>query len=117
MARQLINAGGEQFVLVPLAEYERLAKLARELAGDFPEPVAAVDLDAEPPVPKDGEGRLRAWRKHRGMTTEQLALAVDSTARYLAKVERGDARGSLIFWQKLADVLSVDIESILPEDA
>jgi DNA-binding XRE family transcriptional regulator len=117
MARQLINAGGEQFVLVPLAEYERLAKLARELAGDLPEPVAAVDLDAEPPVPKDGESRLRAWRKHRGMTLDVLGEMVGAHKMSLSEMERGLVVGKVSVWAKLAQALRTDIESILPEDA
>ena len=115
MAGQLINAGGEQFVLLPLSEYESLAKAARHLAAGFPSPSLVLEFDGSPPAITEGESSLRAWRKHRGMTLEQLAAAVGKTKGFLSEVENGHAFGKPGMWLKLARALNTEVEAILPE--
>jgi len=117
MAGQLINAGGEQFVLVPLAEYERLAKAARALASSFEAPTPAAPYSPDAPKARVGESSLRTWRKHRGLSLEDAAKAVGVSKSFMSEVETGVAVGKPNLWLKLAKVLNTEIETILPQDA
>ncbi len=112
MAAQLINVGNDQFVLLPLSEYEGLAKAARIVADSFLDPIPSI---GPAPVPKDGESRLRAWRKYRGLTLEELGAAVGKPKSFLSQIETGRSLGKPQLWVKLAEVLRADIDAILPD--
>jgi len=116
VAGQLITAGGEQFVLLPLAEYERLTKAAKTLVVGLSEPVPARPYSGEPAVSQNGESALRIWRKHRGFVLEKLAKEVGISKSFLSEIETGKRFGKPIVWSKLAKVLNTDIEAILPQD-
>ncbi|MDE2597318.1 MAG: helix-turn-helix transcriptional regulator [Sphingomonadales bacterium] len=116
MALQLIRAGSEQFVLLPLAEYEQLAKTARLLVSSLSNAEPTPEIDVSPPVPEVGESRLRAWRRHRGMTLEELGNAVGKPKSFLSQIEIGKSFGKPGLWRKLARALQTEIEAIIPED-
>lgn len=115
MAIQLIKVGSEQFVLLPLNDYERLAKAAKLHAADFRKPIPVAELNDLVPNPQLGESKLRAWRKHRGLTLEELAALVGKTKGFLSEIETGNAFGKPALWWKLAQALNTEIEAILPE--
>jgi DNA-binding XRE family transcriptional regulator len=113
---QLINVGEEQFVLLPLSDYERPAKAARLLAAGFPEAEPAISLDSPSPIPSDGGSRLRAWRTFRGLTQEELGRAVGKPKSFISQIEVGRSFGKPVLWRKLAQALQTEIEAILPKD-
>jgi transcriptional regulator with XRE-family HTH domain len=45
---------------------------------------------------------IRHWRKHRGLTQEQLAERVGIARSYLTKIERGDRRYDQPFMEAAA---------------
>lgn len=48
---------------------------------------------------------LREWRKHRGMTQEQLAEAIDSTKQTVSRMESGTRTYNQPFLEACADAL------------
>jgi transcriptional regulator with XRE-family HTH domain len=55
----------------------------------------------------DGQPRhfIKQWRKHRGLTQEQLAERIGIARSYLTKIERGDRRYDQPFLEHAADAL------------
>lgn len=51
---------------------------------------------------------FREWRKHRGLTQEQLAERIGIARSYLTKIERGDRRYDQYFLEAAADALRCD---------
>ena len=113
MVAQLIKAGSEQFVLLPLAEYEQLAKAARILVDGLSEPKPS---DEPLPTPTEGESRLRTWRKYRGLTLKELGAKVGKPVSFLSQIEVGRSLGKPQLWQKLAKALNTKVEEILPPE-
>jgi len=114
---------GEDIVLVPLAEYERLRELAEdaydslvaerafaELEGGGVELISHADVAALLAAPSP----LSFWRKRRGLTQAALAKTTNTSQAYLAQIERGTRRGDVALYQRLAEALRVDIEDLLP---
>jgi ribosome-binding protein aMBF1 (putative translation factor) len=122
MAVQIVEIGGQQIAMLPVAEYERLVDLAEDKADALAASDAARRRDAGeeylPAVMVDrllaGESPLRIWRKHRGMTLEALSTAVGIGKSFLSQIETGGRRGSPAVWRKLADALEVSSDDILP---
>jgi hypothetical protein len=90
------------------AAEEREARLGKEAARADYLPVEAVARML------DGEHPLKVWREHRGRSQRSLAAAADVSASYLAEIERGQKPGSADALRRLADVLGVAIEDLLP---
>lgn len=62
---------------------------------------------------------IRQWRKHRGLTLEQLADRVTMYPSHLSMLERGQRAYTQDTLEKIADALSTDAASLLmrnPED-
>lgn len=57
---------------------------------------------------------LKALRKRRGMTQEQVALAAGITQSHYSLIERGLISPTMRTVQKLADALGVDFRELLP---
>jgi transcriptional regulator with XRE-family HTH domain len=49
--------------------------------------------------------RIREWRKHRGLTQEQLAERIGIARSYLTKIERGSRRYDQPFLEAAAEAL------------
>ncbi len=114
---------GEDIVLVPLAEYERLRELAEdahdsliveralaELAGGGVELISHADVSALLAAPSP----LAFWRKRRGLTQAALAKTTKISQAYLAQIERGTRKGDVALYQSLAEALKLDVEDLLP---
>jgi len=114
--KQLISARGDQFVLVPLAEYEGIINAVRELAAAIAISDTPGEADDSGPLLVTGESRLRAWRKHRGLTCGELGAAIGVAQSYISRLETGRSQGKLTIWSKLAKALNTEMEAILPED-
>jgi transcriptional regulator with XRE-family HTH domain len=59
---------------------------------------------------------IREWRKHRGLTQEQLAERIGIGRSYLTKIERGDRRWDQPFLEAAADALRCEPQDILVRD-
>ncbi len=68
-------------------------------------------------APGDFPGHyIRQWRKHRGLTQEQLAERIGVTASALSQLERGTIRYTQGMLEALADALMTDAGAILNVD-
>lgn len=59
---------------------------------------------------------IRAWRKHQGLTLEQLSERVDMTPGNLSEIERGQTAYTQPTLEALADALQTDAASLLMRD-
>lgn len=64
----------------------------------------------------EGESALRAWRKYRGYTQEQLAEKAKVRKATVSEIESGKAQGKPAIWRSFADVLNVTVDHILPSE-
>lgn len=68
------------------------------------------------PDPRYGETQIRAWRKHRGLTLEQLAERIGMTHATLSRIERGKQPYNQVLLESLAEALQTDVASLLIRD-
>ncbi len=62
----------------------------------------------------NGESPLKVWRKKRGLSQRALATAADIASSYLAEIETGRKPGSDDAYRKLAAVLRVPSDELIP---
>lgn len=122
MTAQIVEIAGQKIVMLPLADYNQLIELAEDQAD-----IAAADraesrrAEGEEYLPFElvdaiinGENALRVWRKHRGLTQDQLAERANVRKATLSEIENGKAQGKPAIWRAFADVLNVNVDDILP---
>jgi transcriptional regulator with XRE-family HTH domain len=110
------GSSGEKLVVVPFEDYEALidantaleAKLALALGGE--ELLADEEINAllELPTP------LAFWRKKRGLSQVELAEKLGVGQGYVSDLESGRRIGAVDLYAKLAEILSVAMEDLLP---
>jgi XRE family transcriptional regulator, aerobic/anaerobic benzoate catabolism transcriptional regulator len=61
--------------------------------------------------------RVRAWRTEHGMTRKALAVASGVSERYLAQLEAGQGNISVLLLRRVAQAMSVPVESLVREHA
>lgn len=118
-APQIIKTpGGEELVVLSRADYEALLQATREAAEDAAD-VAIYDarkaeLGESEPLPAElslavlqGESRLRALRKWRGMTQDELAGRTGLTQGFLSDLESRRRAASAETVDRLALALDV----------
>lgn len=59
---------------------------------------------------------VREWRKHRGLTQEQLAERIGIARSYLTKIETGKRRYDQPFLEAAAEVLNCAVADLLVRD-
>jgi transcriptional regulator with XRE-family HTH domain len=59
---------------------------------------------------------LREWRKHRGLTQEQLAEAIDSTKQTVSRMESGATPYNQPFLEACAETLNCHPAELLSRD-
>jgi transcriptional regulator with XRE-family HTH domain len=59
---------------------------------------------------------IREWRKHRGLTLEQLAERIGMTHQNLGKIERGKVPYNQVLLELLADVLRCEPVDLIIRD-
>jgi transcriptional regulator with XRE-family HTH domain len=66
----------------------------------------------------DGQPRhfIRQWRKHRGLTQEQLAERIGIARSYLTKIERGSRRYDQPFLEHASDALRCEPADLIMRD-
>lgn len=118
---RLRTPGGEDLVVLPKADYERLVEAAEMLADVAAYDAAKRDVDAgAETIPAsvvnaliEGQNPVRVWRRHRGLTLAALAEAAGLSQAYVAQIESGARTGRAETLRKLALALSVDLEDLL----
>lgn len=121
---QTIDTGGaSELVVMPRSEYDRLiAQLedAQDLASakEFEAREAMGNAELLPWAMakrlRRGEHPVTVWRDHRGLTQKALAERAKMTAAQLSEIENGKKTGSVATLRKLADVLNLTIDDLLP---
>ena len=110
-------------VTIPKAEYERLLALQE----DFADIQAALAVEAriatgdEELIPAnvvdrllDGEQPLRVWREFRNLTQADLARSSGVNRVQIVDIEAGRNSGSVHTLRKLATVLDVTVDDLIP---
>jgi len=76
----------------------------------------------EPTIPHEvvdaihqGTHPIRAWRKHRGLTLQQLAKAGEIPVGYLSEIETGKKPGSVAAFKSLARALRTEIDLLITD--
>lgn len=59
---------------------------------------------------------FREWRKHRGLTQEQLAERIGIARSYLTKIERGDRHYAQPFLEAAAEALRCEPSDLINRD-
>ncbi len=84
----------------------------RNVATGTMETLNEADLDAYLAAPSP----LAFWRKHRGFTQAALAEQLSLTQPHIAQAEQGKRGLSIGIYAKLAKILSVRIEDLVPDE-
>jgi len=126
MGAQVIKTpGGEDMVVLPKSEYDRLVE-AREALEDKVDAREAVrilkriEAGEEETFPHDlvkrlrKENRVKVMREYRGLTQAELAKAAGTNPMYLSQIECGRADGSTRLVTRLAKVLRVSADILRP---
>ena len=115
LAKRIITPGGEDLVLLPLAEYERLVEAAEDLAdvAAYDEAMRKLAAGEDEMVPAaialrllGDEHPVRVWREHRGLSVKDLADAALISPSYLSQIETGRREGTLETMARIARVPS-----------
>lgn len=114
--------GERLYAVVPAAEFDDLVEAAEDLADVAAYDEAKARDDAGAPALSSallgrllaGESPIRVWREARGLKAAQLAARADVTPGYLSALEHGKQAGSLRVLRRLATVLEVDLDDLVP---
>ena len=112
---------GEAIVILPEAEFERLAALAEDVTDA--RAIAAsrerLDTGRDDLLTEDDLDRLRTaptplafWRNKRGLTAASLAALVGTTESALISLEQDGGLGGIDLYRRLAAALEVDVDDI-----
>lgn len=120
MTAQFLEVAGSQMVLLTKAEFDRLI----EAADDFADVEAAIRSRArreagEEYLPSQmvdrllaGQIPLKVWREHRNLSQAQLGELVGCKGSWIAKLEKGRAKGDVAIWRALAKALAIDLDDL-----
>jgi DNA-binding XRE family transcriptional regulator len=126
MGAQVIKTpGGEDMVILPKSEYDRLVEAREALADKVDAREAArilkrIESGEEETFPDDlvkrlrKENRVRVMREYRGLTQAELAKAAGTSPMYLSQIECGRADGSTSLLARLAKALRISADIIRP---
>ena len=121
MSAQIIEIGGQQAAVLPVAEYQSLLEKAEMLddVSAYDKAKAGLASGNDELVPAeiaesllDGENPIKVWRKYRKLSQNQLADAAGISQAYLAQIETGKREGGISVYQTIAEILSVDLDDI-----
>ena len=105
-------------VTIPREEYEDLvdardhAFAMRDVAAGAMETLTEAEMDAYLSAPS----ALAFWRRRRGLTQAALAKELGVSQPYLAQIETGQRTGEVRLYARMAKVLRVRMEDIVPEE-
>jgi len=122
---------GEEMVVLPRAEYDRLIRHAPasarkndENARDiaiFDEEVAKIKSGASIPFPRavvnaildEGLHPVRAWREYRGWTAAQLAKKTKVLRTTITQIETRKYKGTVKTYKAIAKALGVNLDNVV----
>jgi DNA-binding XRE family transcriptional regulator len=114
---------GEDIVILPAAEFERLVDLAEDARDIRDAEKALAEIEAgtvdllsqsDAQAYLAAPGPLAFWRKHRGLTQAALAKAVGVSQAYMAQIESGKRTADVRVYQRLASQLGVTLDDVVP---
>ena len=115
-----ITLGGEEYAVVPRAEYEALRDAVDEDVMDAAIMQRVLKDPDQELVPfelakriADGEHPVRVWRGYRGMKATELAATAGIVASYLSDIENGKKPGSVKAMKRIAGALNVTVDDLL----
>lgn len=94
----IVTPGGEEMVVVPRADYERLAEAAEMLSDveALRRANARIEAGEDEDLPAAmvrrmlaGENPVRVWREHRDMSVAELAAKAGISRSSLGQIESG----------------------------
>ena len=117
---QTVTLAGEEYAVVPRAEYEALrdaidgdamdATIIRSVLEDPDQELVPFELVERI---ADGEHPVRVWRNYRGMKAGELATIANVVASYLSDIENGKKPGSVKAMKRIADALNVTVDDLI----
>ena len=117
---QTVTLAGEEYAVVPRAEYEALrdaidgdamdATIIRSVLEDPDQELVPFELVERI---ADGEHPVRVWRNYRGMKAGELATIANVAASYLSDIENGKKPGSVKAMKRIADALNVTVDDLI----
>ena len=117
---QTVTLAGEDYVIVPLSEYDALRNAVDEDALDAAVLRRVLDDPDQEWVPADvvkriakGESPVRVWRRYRGMKANELAAAALVASSYLSAIETGKKSGSINTLKRIAAALNVALDDLV----
>jgi DNA-binding XRE family transcriptional regulator len=115
---------GERMVVLSQHEYEKLIKGANSESDED----ELIEMEAELAryrtgkirgIPSDvvfaklnGISRLCAWRTHRKLTVEELAVRSGVSRAYITQIENGSRTGTVKTLRKIADALQITLNEL-----
>ncbi len=116
----IITLGGEEYFVVPRAEYEALRNAVDEDAMDSATIQRVLDDPDQELVPFElvkriasREHPVRVWRDYRDMKAGELATAAGIAASYLSDIENGKKPGSVKAMKRIAAALNVTVDDLI----
>ena len=116
----IITLGGEEYAVVPRAEYEALRNAVDEDVMDAGIIQRVLEDPDQELVPFElvkrivgGKHPVRAWRDYRGLKAAELAAAAGIAASYLSDIENGKKPGSVKAMKRLAGALNVTVDDLI----
>jgi DNA-binding XRE family transcriptional regulator len=112
----IVSPSGDELVVLSRQEYQDLldtrdhAAAMRGVAAGA-ETLTDAELDEYLAAPTP----LAYWRKRRRMTQVQLATQLDISQPYFAQLEAGKRVGDVTLYARLAEVLRLRIEDLVPD--
>ena len=128
-AQTIKTPAGDDLVVLPKADYQRLIAAAREKLEDDADAreaarvLARLERGEEETMPFDivkrlrTENRIKVLREYRQMTQRELAEAADMNPLYLSQIECGRATGGIKSLSRVAAALGVGLDMIAPPPA
>jgi DNA-binding XRE family transcriptional regulator len=116
---------GEDIVILPAAEFERLVDLAEDARDIRDAETALAEIEAgavellsqaEVRAYLDAPNPLAFWRRRRGLTQAALAKAVGVSQAYMAQIESGKRNADIRVYQRLASRLGVALDDVVPPE-
>jgi len=105
---QTIHHNGKPaFVLVPVAEFERIKPLLERDSISDAIPQSVVEAHVLNDVPL-----IRAWREHLGMTQDELSAKAGMAQSALAGLERGKSKPRTATITALADAMGLTVTQL-----
>jgi len=125
MTAQIIEKNGKpEYAVVPIDEYQQLLEVEEDLDEliAFDSAVREMEAGYDELVPQgiakrlvSGDERpLKIWREYRGLTQTDLAAQAGLSQAQIAQMESGKREGKVLVLRKLADVLKIDLDDLVP---